>query len=127
MLKDAGLEVSKIEWDENMEMTLTLSEKNEAVHESLFTRRVPRGLIKQINWLTRLMLCRYIARRLPLPVVLDEPFADLDDKRFAGCMSLLLRKILPHCQLIVMTSQRVRHQWYVDKLSAAEKERIMFI
>ena len=127
MLKDAGLEICKIEWDDNMEMTVRVDCLAEPVHEKDLSSKVPRGLVKQINWVTRLILCLYIARRLPLPVVLDEPFCDLDDKRFAGCMNLLVRKILPCCQLIVLTCQQVRHQWFVDRLSALEKEQILFI
>jgi hypothetical protein len=127
MLKDADLDVEKIEWDENMEMTLSLRNQSEPIHESSLAKKVSRGLVKQINWVTRLMLCLYIARRLPLPVVLDEPFFDLDDKRFSGCMNLLVNKVLPHCQVVVLTCQRVRHQWFVDAMAEQEKARVLFI
>jgi hypothetical protein len=127
MLADAGLEIDKIEWNDNLEMSLTAKGQSEPIHEDSIAGKIPRGLIKQINWVTRLMICRYIARRLPLPVVLDEPFCDLDDKRFAGCMHLLVKKLLPHCQLIVLTCQQVRHRWFVDRLAAPDKDQIQFI
>lgn len=127
MLADSELEVKKIEWDENMDMILTINKQEEPIHENALQKIAAKGLLKQINWMTRLTLCRYIAKRMPLPVVLDEPFCDLDDKRFAACMNLLLNKLLPHCQLIVLTCQRVRHQWFVDKLADADKEKVKFI
>ena len=127
LLSDMNLDVQRIDWDDNMEMTLMLRNHLLPLHEAYLDKKAPRGLRQQVNWITRMMLCRYFANRLPLPIVLDEPFCDLDDKRFAGCMDLLLRKILPHCQLIVLTCQPVRHKWYFDKLSKSEKDLISMV
>lgn len=127
MLADMDLDVERIDWDDNMEMTLSLRNQDLPLHETYLDKKAPRGLRQQINWIMRLMLCRYIANRLPLPVVLDEPFCDLDDKRFAGCMDLLIQKILPHCQLIILTCQPVRHKWYIDRLSESERNRVSLV
>ncbi|MBX9723980.1 MAG: hypothetical protein K2X81_21420, partial [Candidatus Obscuribacterales bacterium] len=127
MLSNSNLEVRKIEWNEQMEMMISVANHDDPIHETALEKKVSRGLLKQINWITRLMLCRYICKRVPLPIVLDEPFCDLDDKRFEACMELLVRKILPHCQLIVLTCQKVRHQWLLNKLPDIDKQKIQFI
>ncbi len=127
MLAGTDLEIKKVSWDENMELLLTLKDQDEPVPESLLGKKTSRALRKQVNWLIRLMLCRYISNRISLPLVLDEPFCDLDDKRFASCMNLLIEKILPHCQLIILTCQQVRHKWFLESLENGSKEKVNFV
>lgn len=126
MLHDSQLELLKIEWNENMELMLTLRNHEQAIHENELRKSASRGLLKQLGWIIRMIMCRYIAKRMPLPIVLDEPFSDLDDKRYAGCMDLLLQKVLPHCQVIILTCQPVRHQWFCQQLNASAGEKVLF-
>lgn len=127
MLADMDLDVAKIDWDDNLDITVTLRDQDQTLHESELDAKCSRGLRQQISWIMRLMLCRYIVNRLPLPVVLDEPFCDLDDRRFTGCMDLLIHKVLPHCQLIVLTSQKVRHKWFIENLPFPDKTKIAIV
>jgi uncharacterized protein YhaN len=127
VLDDSRLELRKIDWNENMEMTLTLHNQDQAIHESELCKIASKGLLKQLSWVIRMILCRYIARRLPLPIVLDEPFCDLDDKRYAACMELLVNKVLPYCQVIILTCQPVRHEWFYQKLGEASREKVRLV
>lgn len=127
MLNDMDLDIARIDWDDNLDITVTLRENGLTLHESELDAKCSRGLRQQISWIMRLMLCRYIVNRIPLPVVLDEPFCDLDDRRFTGCMDLLIHKVLPHCQLIVLTSQKVRHKWFIENLPYPDKGKIAIV
>lgn len=134
-LKELDLEIEEIIWDKNLQVKIKLKGDEELLEEDQLKRpisrsairkddRLSRGLARLISWLPRMILCQYVSRKLPFPLVLEEPFFDLDDKRFADCMKLLLKNVLKDCQIIVLTSQRVRFSWFLDNLSESDKDLV---
>lgn len=130
-LKELDLEIEEIIWDKNLQVKIKLKGEEEVVEEDQLklsasrsghrNERLSRGLARLASWLPRMILCQYVSRKLPFPLVLEEPFFDLDDKRFTDCMKLLLKNVLKDCQIIVLTSQRVRFSWFLDNLSETDR------
>ncbi len=133
-LKELDLEIEEIIWDKNLQVKIKLKGEEDVVEEDQLklaasrsghrNERLSRGLARLASWLPRMILCQYVSRKLPFPLVLEEPFFDLDDKRFTDCMKLLLKNVLKDCQIIVLTSQRVRFSWFLDNLSETDRTLI---
>ncbi|MBX9567543.1 MAG: hypothetical protein K2X77_01555 [Candidatus Obscuribacterales bacterium] len=130
-LKGLDLEIEEIIWDKDLHVKIKLKGEDSALEEEQLkllsskggqrNERISRGLTRLVSWLPRMILCQYVSRKSPFPLVLEEPFFDLDDKRFADCMKLLLKNVLKDCQIIVLSSQKVRFSWFLENLSAPDK------
>ena len=134
-LRGLDLEIDEIIWDRDLHVKIRLKGEAEALEEEQLMAPVPRsagprdermsrGLTRLVSWLPRMILCQYVSRKLPFPLILEEPFFDLDDKRFADCMKLLLKNVLNDCQIIVLSSQKVRFSWFVENLNESEKNLV---
>lgn len=133
-LEGLDLEIEEIIWDKDLQVRVRLKGEEESFDEEQLklpsiagvkrSEGVSRGLRRLASWLPRMILCQYVSRKLPFPLILEEPFFDLDDKRFAECMNLLLKNVLKDCQVIVLSSQKVRFSWFIDKLTSADRDLI---
>lgn len=124
LISGLGLEITELNWSDDMSMSMHVEGIDAHLDENSASRLVSRGTYKLANWIVRLLLCRYVGSKLNLPLVLDEPFSDLDDKRFVSCMNLLIEKILPHCQIVIVSCQQARYKWFLTELSAEARSSV---
>ena len=70
------------------------------------------GAKDQIYLAARLALSHYFSKDGdPLPLILDEPFANTDDERFERAMRFLAESLSKDHQVIILTCHRQRHEW----------------
>ncbi len=79
------------------------------------------GTREQLYWLARMAICRFLSRGAALPIILDEPFSELDDERFLKSMRFLLNVVVKDHQVIIFSCHHERHRWLIDQLNSEEK------
>jgi len=68
------------------------------------------GALEQLYLAIRVALCKYISPKVNIPLLLDEPFAHADDKRFLQGMKYLLQEVALERQVIIFSCHRKRHE-----------------
>ncbi len=125
MLSEAGMEFENIDWDEHLGIRLRLRGHEEVIGEDELEKRLSRGMLSQVDWIVRMAVALVVCETDSIPVVLDEPFARIDDQRFLSSMKLLI-KLLPRLQVIVLSCHQLRHQWLMQQLSDEEQSMLHF-
>ncbi|GBC77562.1 hypothetical protein HRbin08_01041 [bacterium HR08] len=82
------------------------------------------GTREQLSLIARLAVSRYLSRDRRLPLILDEPFANSDDERFARLMRLLLGELSREHQIIIASCHRQRHEWLKAQAPDLFAERV---
>lgn len=110
-------EPRQVTFSEQLEMTVTLPERKVLRDHELVSFSA--GARDQLYLAVRLALVEFLsANDDPLPVILDEPFAQCDDERFNKGMHLLLEESKSR-QVLLFTCHEQRHQkWLQDNPSA---------
>ena len=91
---------SKVRLDAELRPTLTIGERDDVSIESL-----SRGARDAFYLALRAALARELAAREPLPLVLDDPIAHLDEER-RGIFLILLEELASEIQVILLTHDR---------------------
>ncbi|MBX9689560.1 MAG: hypothetical protein K2X27_22815 [Candidatus Obscuribacterales bacterium] len=125
LLKEAQLDFSKISWNEKLEISLIIKDSQNEITEQEAEKTLSHSQRIQLDWLLRFIFCKYICRRLALPVILMDPFSELSDRRFQAFMNLIIEKLLPEMQFIILSSQKIRQNWYWSSLPDSLKEKCL--
>lgn len=126
MLGKLGLEYEEIKFDE--ELRLVARRKNEAkvLSGAEISSQLSIGAKEQIHWLARMVVARYLSKHNSLPIIMDEPFSESDDDRFAKLMRFLINSIAKEHQIVLFSCHQQRHSWLRGKLEDNEKGRLLF-
>jgi hypothetical protein len=127
LISQLNMDIESMTFDHSLKMVLKLKGYDKEFSSQDIVSKLSTGTREQVHWLARIILSSFLSKRQSLPIVLDEPFSEADDKRFLSMMRFLINSIAPHNQLIILSCHHQRHQWLADQLSFDEKEKLSFI
>lgn len=119
MLNESGMEFETVEWDEQLGIRLRLRGHSDIIGEDELERRLSKGMLNQVNWIVRMAVALVVCESDSIPIILDEPFARIDDQKFLSGIRLLI-SLLPRLQIIVLSCHQLRHSWLAQQLTASE-------
>lgn len=115
ILAGLGSEVERLELDP--ELRLTLRRDGQLLDEQQARQHLSAGAREGVWLACRLAVSRYLAEGgEPLPIVLDDPFANADDDRLLSGLRLLLGAVAPEQQVLLLACQRSRYDWALEQL-----------
>lgn len=124
MLGGTGLDFESFHFDENL--NLTAYRQGEEVAPSQIASQLSCGTKEQLHWLARMVVCRYLSKSSPLPIILDEPFSESDDTRFLRIMQFLLDVLISQNQIIMFSCHQQRHNWLKTQLTGKQLDLLEF-
>lgn len=124
LLNGIGSDFESIQFDQNLQITARRKGEVEPWQPANIESQTSIGTREQLYWLARMAICRFLSRGSSLPIVLDEPFSELDDERFLKSMRFLLNVLAKDHQIIIFSCHHERHRWLMDKLNEEEKALI---
>ena len=68
------------------------------------------GAIEQLFLSIRITIAKHVCPHISLPLILDEPFAHADDRRFLNAMRFLIEVVSKERQVIIFSCHKRRHR-----------------
>lgn len=68
------------------------------------------GAIEQLFLSIRITIAKHVCPHIKLPLILDEPFAHADDRRFLNAMRFLIEVVSKERQVIIFSCHKRRHR-----------------
>jgi|GEM_PF-2441425 len=124
LLVAIGSDFDGIQFDQNLQITARRKGEVEPWQPANIESQASIGTREQLYWLARMAICRFLSKGTPLPVILDEPFSELDDERFLKAMRFLLNVLSKEHQVIIFSCHQERHRWLMEKLNNDERSLI---
>ncbi len=116
MLKGMDTDFESLHFDTELKLTARRKGRSEPLQPANINSQASGGTREQLHWLARMAVARYLAEKTALPIILDEPFSEADDERFASMMRFLLASVRGQHQLILFSCHQKRHQWLTEVL-----------
>ncbi len=114
-LRRMGSAVDEIRFDENLGLRIRQHDRVFTGHEA--TRILSAGALDAVFLAARFAVARFLGGDCdPLPLVLDDPLANADDRRLLDTLRLLIEAVAPQQQVLLMACQRSRYDWAVSRL-----------
>lgn len=127
LLQAGDSEFNHLDWDDNLQIRVQRHGSTETITENELANVLTKSAFHQVNWLSRMTLCLLLAEKTTSPLLINDPFTELDDQRFLAAMRLLIHQVLSHCQIFVFSCHQVRHKWLIDQLLPEEKDMVNLI
>jgi uncharacterized protein YhaN len=124
LLKQASLDYEMLQFDADMNIRVRRKGSRDPLSTWQMQNQVSQGSREQLSFIVHLAVSKFLSKRRPLPLILDEPFADVDDDRFVRNMRLLLKIAASGKQVIVFSCHQKRHQWLMEQLPADERSAL---
>lgn len=110
LLRSMGSEVEDLRFDDTL--AVQLRQRGHVIANSELGRVLSTGAAEAVFLAARLAVARALGHeRIPLPLVLDDPFANADDERLLASLRLLVDAIAPRQQVLLMACQHSRYEW----------------
>jgi hypothetical protein len=123
-LRRMGSEVDEIRFDEDLGLRIRQHDRVFTGHEA--TRILSAGALDAVFLAARFAVARFLGGdRDPLPLVLDDPLANADDRRLLDTLRLLIEAVAPRQQVLLMACQRSRYDWAATRLERPESLRTL--
>ncbi|MBM3327953.1 MAG: hypothetical protein FJY67_00580 [Calditrichaeota bacterium] len=117
---------SELKFDEHLTFTVldTATGKRHSSHE--VEAVLSTGARDEVFLAARLGIARYLSRSAvgPMPVVLDEPLAAVDDDKFISGMRFFLNSLSRQHQVLVMSCHEERHRWLGEQMGGLFEDRV---
>jgi uncharacterized protein YhaN len=124
MLSRLNTDFESLRFDPDLKMTARRKGVSEPLQPFNIYSQLSIGTREQLFWLARMSICRLLSKNVPMPIILDEPFSEADDKRFATMMRFLIDVLVKEHQVIVLSCHHLRHQWLTGELNDKQKQLI---
>jgi hypothetical protein len=124
MLDTLPSDFESLHFDPDLRMTARRKGMSEPLQPANIMSQLSIGTREQLYWLSRMVVSRFLSQDLALPIILDEPFSEADDERFREIMIFVLDTLLLQHQVILFSCHEERHEWLLDRLTPAQKEKI---
>ncbi len=111
LLRTLQTDYAALRFDRELRLRVALRERDDILQTNQLRSQLSLGTREQLSLIARLAVSRYLSRDRRLPLILDEPFANSDDARFARLMRLLLGDLSREHQIIITSCHRQRHEW----------------
>jgi len=109
---------------QTLELRVALKESTSILQTNQLRSQLSLGTREQLSLIARLAVSRYLSHERRLPLILDEPFANSDDERFARLMRLLLGDLSREHQILITSCHRQRHEWLKAQYPDLFAERV---
>jgi exonuclease SbcC len=112
LLSGLGTGIEKVRFGEDLDFSVRLP------HGATTTRgraqlQLSCGARDQLHLAVRIAVSEYLSRgREPIPLLIDDAFATSDDERARAGMRLLIERLAPRHQVVVVTCHRRRHETF---------------
>jgi hypothetical protein len=126
MLSKLGLDYEEVKFDEELRLVARRKNEKEELSSAQIMSQLSIGAKEQIHWLARMVVARYLSKHNTLPIIMDEPFSESDDERFAKLMRFLINSIAKEHQIVLFSCHQQRHSWLRSQLEDSEKGRLLF-
>lgn len=127
LISEMETDIESLSFDSQLNITVKLNSKADSLTGKEIKSRLSTGVKEQVHWLARMALSRFLSKREPLPIILDEPFSEADDQRFLRTMKFLLSNGIAKNQIIIFSCHKQRHEWLADQLSEVDKYQLNFV
>ncbi|GBC81295.1 hypothetical protein HRbin10_00403 [bacterium HR10] len=111
LLRTLQTDYAALQFDRELRLRVALKERDDILQTNQLRSQLSLGTREQLSLIARLAVSRYLSRDRRLPLILDEPFANSDDARFARLMRLLLGELSREHQIIITSCHQKRHEW----------------
>ncbi len=103
---------SDVRFNADLSFSLSSDQQGETLTPTQVRESLSEGTRNQVYLAVRLGLGRYLTDdETPLPIVLDESFAQWDDTRFRRAWSFITEEFVPEHQMIYLTCHPSRMDW----------------
>jgi DNA repair exonuclease SbcCD ATPase subunit len=117
-----------LRFDTDLTFTVRHLQSGQRLDQRALDAHASAGARDQIYLAVRLAVSEYLSSSgVPLPFILDDPFASFDDERFARAMEFLIEEVGRNHQLIVLSCHETRHRAWrqSSRLPLADRMRIV--
>jgi hypothetical protein len=119
ILRALGSQVESLGFDESLGLRMVQEGRTLTGREAV--QQLSSGAADAVYLAARIAVSRFLSRRRePLPLILDDPFANADDQRLLSGARLLLEAIAPQQQVLLMACQHSRYEWLRRELGHPE-------
>lgn len=112
LLAELNTDYEALYFDPTLRVRVSLKDQGKVLQPNQMRSQLSFGVREQLNLILRVAVSRYLSHDRLLPLILDEPFAHSDDKRFARLMRLLIEDLAREHQVILASCHRQRHEWF---------------
>lgn len=119
LLRAMDSEAQDAHFDEALQ--LRLQQRGKVLSATDAATQLSAGALDIVYLAARLAVAQTLGASDPLPLVLDDPFANTDDRRLVRGVQLLLDAIAPRQQVIIMACQESRYSWLRSQLKGADR------
>ena len=120
ILRGLQSHVREVDFDEHL--GLRFVQEGQVITGNDATRLLSAGAADALFLAARLAVSRFLTDGgEPLPLVLDDPFANADDSRLLAAFRLLLDGMAPHQQVVLMACQHSRYEWLQSALGRPDR------
>lgn len=128
ILEDLSPKWKETRFDNDLKLHSTDNKTGRSLSPDDIERVLSAGARDAIFLGARLALSDFLSGgTVEAPYILDEPFAHLDDERFASGMELLLERSTGGSQVLLLTCHRQRHKDWYNSLDESSRGRLEWI
>lgn len=114
-LRAMSSDVTEVQFDENL--GLQLRQQDRVILGSEAPRVLSAGALDAVFLAARFAVARFLGGDGdPLPLILDDPLANADDRRLVDTLRVLVDAVAPRQQVLLMACQHSRYEWAADAL-----------
>lgn len=120
VLRSLASRAQRLEFDEDLR--LRLEQEGQQLTGGEASQHLSAGALDAVYLAARIAVSRFLSGGgEPLPLILDDPFANADDARLKAGVELLLDSIAPRQQVLLMACQASRYGWLRQELERPDR------
>ncbi len=124
LLASVGTGVTEVRFGDDLDFSIKYADGRQVARGKAMLQ-LSSGAQDQLHFAVRLAVSEYLSRgRAPLPLLIDDAFANSDDDRTREGMKLLVEHFAGRHQIVVVTCHRGRHQRLAETEPALGEEKI---
>jgi len=124
LVERIGLDYENLAFGSDLTLSVQRKGQLERLQPAQIMTQLSIGTKEQLHWLARMVVCRFLSGENPLPIVLDEIFAETDDERFLRMMQFLLGVVASQNQIIMFSCHYQRYRWLIERFTPAQRELV---
>jgi hypothetical protein len=124
LLEKVELDYENLEFGQDLTVSVARKGSPERLEPAQMESQLSVGTKEQLNWLARLVVCRFLSVDNSMPIIADEILREADDLRFTRLFQFLLDVVVKENQIIMFSSHQMRYRSLIDGLNPEQKQLI---